>query len=495
MSLRARLIIGLLALATVGLLALAGITYAEQRNFLISRVDQQARAANTMPRGPVGDPYHGFGGLRGPRDADDHGPRGVTGGTWVGERTAAGATTGACVSCYSTTAADPDLPANLPTDQVITVKDTTSSTRYRVAARPDSDGGLQIAAVPLTETDQTLHRLLRIEGLVIAAILAALGALSWLLVRIGLRPLDRMGVTAGQIAAGDLSHRVDETNAKTEVGRLGLSLNRMLDRLEQAFAERQASEDRLRRFLADASHELRTPLASIRGYAELFRIGAARDPDNTEKAMTRIEAEAARMGVLVEDLLTLARLDEVREEIRAAVDVGRIAGDAVDDARATAPDREIDLIAEPHCVVSGDPHQLRQVLANLVRNALVHTPAGTPVEVGVHRENETIVLEVRDHGPGLPAGDADALFERFWRSEGGRERGKAGAGLGLAIVAGIVGAHGGEVRGENVPDGGARFTVRLPARAPAKPDWSRPPRSERVGPPSFPDPQEETSHG
>jgi two-component system OmpR family sensor kinase len=472
MSLRARLIIGLLALATVGLLALAGITYAEQRNFLISRVDQQARAATSMPGGPAGDPYHGggYGGFRGPRDADDHGPRGLTGGTWIGERTASGTTMGSCVSCYSTTSTSrPDLPADLPTDRVITVKDTNSSTRYRVAARPDDNGSVHIAAVPLTETDQTLHRLLRIEGLVIAAILAALGALSWLLVRIGLRPLDRMGVTAGQIAAGDLSHRVDETNAKTEVGRLGLSLNRMLDRLEQAFAERQASEDRLRRFLADASHELRTPLASIRGYAELFRIGAARDPDNTEKAMTRIEAEAARMGVLVEDLLTLARLDEVREEIRAAVDVGRIAGDAVDDARATAPDRDIDLIAEPHCVVSGDPHQLRQVLANLVRNALIHTPAGTPVDVGVRRDGETVMLEVRDHGPGLPPGEPDALFERFWRAEGGRERGKAGAGLGLAIVAGIVAAHGGEVHAENAPDGGARFTVRLPARPAVEP--------------------------
>jgi two-component system, OmpR family, sensor kinase len=465
-SLRARLIIGLLALATVGLIALAGITYAQQRNLLLKRVDQQARAAADVGGPPGPGRYRGPFPGGGPRpDRDEHGPRGLTGGTWIGQRTADGTTRGECASCYAaTTTSRPDLPAELPTGHLITVKDTKSSTRYRVAAHRESDGTLGIAAVPLSETDQTLHGLLRSEALVLAAILLALGALAWWLVRIGLRPLERMGVTAGQIAGGDLSHRVQETSPKTEVGRLGLALNQMLDRLERAFAERQAGENRLRRFLADASHELRTPLASIRGYAELFRIGAARDPENTEKAMTRIESEAARMGVLVEDLLTLARLDEVRDNIRPDVDVSRLAGDAIDDARATAPDRSINLIAGPHCVVSGDPQRLRQVLANLLRNALVHTPPGTAVEVHVTCADDAVVLQVRDHGRGLPVDDTDALFDRFWRAEAGRERGKAGAGLGLAIVAGIVGAHGGQVRAENAPGGGARFTVRLPAK-------------------------------
>jgi two-component system OmpR family sensor kinase len=231
-------------------------------------------------------------------------------------------------------------------------------------------------------------------------------------------------------------------------------------------APRSASEDRLRTFLADASHELRTPLASIRGYAELFRIGAARDAEGTEKAMQRIESEAARMGVLVEDLLTLARLDEVRDLIREDVDLARLAGDAVDDARATAPDRDIDLRHTGNGHVIGDPHQLRQVLANLLRNGLVHTPPGTPIEVDVRDHGSAIVLEVRDHGPGLPNDDNDALFERFWRAEAGRKQGKAGAGLGLAIVAGIVAAHHGEVHAENAAGGGARFTVTLPAGAP-----------------------------
>jgi len=179
--------------------------------------------------------------------------------------------------------------------------------------------------------------------------------------------------------------------------------------------------------------------------------------------MARIESEAARMGVLVEDLLTLARLDEVRDLIREDVDLARLAGDAVDDARATAPDREIDLRHTGNARVVGDPHQLRQVFANLLRNALVHTPPGTPIDVDVREEGvNTVVLEVRDHGPGLPTDENDALFDRFWRAEAGRKQGKAGAGLGLAIVAGIVAAHHGDVRAENAPGGGARFTVTLP---------------------------------
>jgi two-component system OmpR family sensor kinase len=241
----------------------------------------------------------------------------------------------------------------------------------------------------------------------------------------------------------------------------------MLDRLEEAFAQRQASEDRLRRFLSDASHELRTPLAAIRGYAELYRMGATSEPEAVERAMRRIEDEAARMGVLVEDLLALARLDEERERVRRAVDVAELARNAVADARATAPDREIALDAEPGATVLADPDQLRQVLANLLRNAIVHTPAGTPVEVAVQRGGGDVRLRVRDHGPGLPGGDPAALFDRFWRAEGGRERGKAGAGLGLAIVAGIVAAHHGAVTAEDADGGGACFTVHLPAAAPA----------------------------
>jgi two-component system OmpR family sensor kinase len=236
----------------------------------------------------------------------------------------------------------------------------------------------------------------------------------------------------------------------------------MLDRLERAFKERQASEDRLRRFLADASHELRTPLASIRGYAELFQMGAKDDPEALESSMRRIEDESRRMGVLVEDMLTLARLDQLREPTHEPVDLSQIAADAAADARATAPDRAIELHVNGPALVHGDAQQLRQVVANLVRNALVHTPPGTPVDVTVDSQDGEARLTVRDHGPGLPAGDPARLFQRFWRAEGGRARGRGGAGLGLAIVNEIVTAHGGSVRATNAEDGGARFTVRLP---------------------------------
>ena len=302
----------------------------------------------------------------------------------------------------------------------------------------------------------------------IAGVLALIGGFALVVVRVGLLPLDRMGHTAAAIAGGDLSHRVETTDPRTEVGRLGAALNRMLDRLEDAFAAREASQERLRRFIADASHELRTPLVSIRGYAELYRMGAARDEEDVAKAMRRIEDEAARMGVLVEDLLTLARLDEVRAAPHGPVDLAQLARDAVDDARVDRARPRDHAARRRRARVTGDADQLRQVLVNLLRNALVHTPGGH-ADRG-HRRRLGRRSTVRDHGPGLPGDDPDALFERFWRSEGGRERGKGGAGLGLAIVAGIVDAHGGTVSAANAPDGGATFEVRFP-RAEPKGAW------------------------
>lgn len=486
MSLRTRLIAGLLAIAAIGLLVAGGVTYAEQRSFLLERIDRQADAAlNAVDRrlefpageepnifGPGGDrpgrPPRGGGG---PGDLVNLPP-----GTYGQQRGADGTVTGSVVLFLNGQEAPspPQLPDGLPADRVLDVDSRNGQLRYRVFTRDDPGGGagaLTVVAIPLTEVDSTLDRLLVVEAFVIAGVLAALAIASFLLVRLGLRPLDRIGQTADAIAAGDLSRRVTPATSRTEVGRLGLALNAMLARLEHAFSRQQASEDRLRRFLADASHELRTPLSSIRGYAELFRIGAARDEADVEKAMTRIEQEAARMGVLVEDLLTLARLDELPDIEPQAVDLGTLARDAVDDARATAPDRAIDVRATPGSIVAGDPHQLRQVFSNLLRNALVHTPAGTAVDVAVEDAGAgELLITVRDHGPGLPDGESDALFERFWRTDPGRGRGRAGAGLGLAIVAGIVGAHGGQVAAANAPGGGAAFTVRLPRQAATAPE-------------------------
>jgi two-component system, OmpR family, sensor kinase len=465
-SLRGRLIAGLVATAAIGLLALGAITYFEQRSFLSARVDEQARAAPAAVDRALSDRNAPAGFSDPDRDGRNHGGPGGPGGAppgppygTYGERREPDGTKETTVFGYVT--AHPDLPAKVPIGRLFTVDGTSG--RYRAYARADLDGATTIAAVPLRETDQTLNRLLVVLGLVIAGVLVILGCVAWAVVRVGLLPLDRMGHVAGAIAGGDLSHRVEPTDPRTEVGRLGIALNAMLDRLERAFAEREASQSRLRRFIADASHELRTPLASIRGYAELFRMGAVHDRAEIERAMRRVEEEAARMGVLVEDLLTLARLDQVPEVPHAELDLGPLARDAVHDARATAPDRRIELHGDREAQVVGDAYQLRQVLANLLRNALVHTPEGTPVEVTVTSRDGEARVEVRDHGPGLPAGDSDALFERFWRAEGGRERGRGGAGLGLAIVAGIVDAHGGRVHAANAVGGGASFVVELPA--------------------------------
>ena len=467
-TLRARLVAALLLLVTAGLLALAGITYAEQRSFLYHRVGEQAQAAiSAVQRMPDGDGRspHVDGG------PGDHGT-GLPLGTFGEQRDAAGTVVSAGFLgedlLSGTGLVSPELPANLHAGDLRTVD--SRGARYRVYAQTGIGGGLTAVAVPLREVDQNLSRLLLVEGFVVAAVLLLVAGVAWVIVRVGLRPLERIGHTAGRIAAGDLSHRVGEVDERSEVGRLGRAFNAMLDRLEEAFRRRQASEARLRQFLADASHELRTPLASIRGYAELYRIGAARQPADLDKAMRRIEDESARMGVLVEDLLTLARLDRVADAPHENVDLGLLARDAVDDARAMAPERDIGLTADDDLVVCGDEHQLRQVLGNLLRNAIVHTPVGTAVDVAARREGDEILLRVRDYGRGLPANGGE-IFERFWRAEGGRERGKAGAGLGLAIVDGIVRAHAGRVTAFNARTGGACFEVELPAavrvRAPA----------------------------
>jgi two-component system OmpR family sensor kinase len=481
-SMHARLVAGVLVIGAAGLLLLGGVTYGEQRSFQLKRVDQQIHAAqgpvraDLERRGVLPDAGHdeGHRGGSGPGgggsgepplggDPDDGPPP----GTYGQLRDARGRILGSTLLANGQTiTARPSLPSKVSPGKAITVgAQKGSKARYRVRVTTlAGTSDLLVIAVPLHGVEQTLHRLLLVEGLVIAGVLLAMGAAAWLVVRIGLRPLDRIGLTAGRIAGGDLSHRAESTDPRTEVGRLGGAFNSMLDRLEVAFAQRRASEERLRQFLADASHELRTPLASIRGYAELYEMGAARDPAEVEKAMRRIEDEATRMGVLVEDLLALARLDEVAEAPHVEVDLGALARDAADDAGVTAPDRRIEASSDGPAHVLGDPHQLHQVLANLLRNALIHTPAGTPIDVAVTNGAREVSVAIRDHGPGLPPGVHPAtLFERFWRSEGGRERGRSGAGLGLAIVSGIVAAHGGRVEADNAPGGGAVFTVHLPA--------------------------------
>jgi two-component system OmpR family sensor kinase len=305
-------------------------------------------------------------------------------------------------------------------------------------------------------------------------VLAGLGVAAWLIIKHDLRPLEAMADTADVIAAGDLSQRVEPAEPRTEVGRLGLSLNAMLAQIEVAFAERAATEEKLRRFLADASHELRTPLTSIRGYAEVFERGAKDDPEDLATAMRRIEEESKRMGVMVDELLLLARLGEGREPEREPVDLARVVSDAVGDARAADAARDISLDAPAELVVTGDEHQLRQVVANLLGNARKHTPAGCPVQVRLRAEGAddgradatgkagAAVLEVADEGPGLTPEIAAKVFEPFYRADKSRTRQSGGAGLGLAIVAAIVEAHGGSVALRTQAGQGATFSVRLP---------------------------------
>jgi two-component system OmpR family sensor kinase len=464
MSLRLRLLLALIALTAVGLLVAAFVSRSALKSYLYDRVDQQVEDAvmpglrllalrdftQRIPPGAIPVPSP-----EGPASQ-------LPPGTFVQLRDARGrAVRGRVFSYGEPNLPRPDLSSGLPLNhlsgnpsagfEVSTVGARSGGDEFRVAALAPTDGsGSLIVAVTL------------IEAIVTAAVLAALAALAWWVLRIGLRPLEEMEQTAGEIAAGDLSRRVEPSTRSTEVGRLGAALNAMLGQIEEAFAQRRASEDRMRRFLADASHELRTPLSSIRGYAEVFRIGAASEPEEVERAMRRIEQESERMGGLVNDLLTLARLDEVREPLREPVDLAELVAEACDDARAASPDRAITLIDTGSIELLGDRDQLRQVVANLLRNAAMHTPTGTPIEVSLEHANGIATLRVRDHGRGLPDGVGDLLFERFWRRGEARERNGGGAGLGLAIVSAIVSAHGGEVHAANAGDEGAEFTVSLP---------------------------------
>jgi two-component system OmpR family sensor kinase len=493
MSLRARLLLGLVALTAAGLVTAGIITYEAERSFLVSRVDQ-IFAGDTAKsfedyfdlRLGLKKPGPGDGGaggddqLFGPPGARPRpgGPFGVDTSPPVGSYGIYTSPSGkqSAREFGGSGASQPDLRSRIPLTPesslahptLVTVNSVAGSgLQYRVLRKKsDTGSGTLTIAVPLRDVSQTLTRLRNIELIVIAAILAALAASAWLLIRIGLRPLDRIAATAGAIAAGDLSRRVSPAGPRTEVGRLGLALNAMLGQIEEAFSERQASEERLRRFLSDASHELRTPLTSIRGYAELYRMGAVSDREETARSMARIEEEATRMGVLVEDLLALARLDEMPQTRREPVDLEPLVRDAAADAHAAAPDREVTVAVAGRHLAQGDASQLRQVLANLVRNVLTHTPPGSPIELSLSDSDGYVRVVVRDHGQGLPDGVAANVFERFWRAEGGRERGKAGAGLGLAIVAAIVAAHDGRVSAANAPGGGAAFAFEIPAVAP-----------------------------
>lgn len=459
LPLRVSLVAATLVLVACGLLVQGIAVTAILQHSLINRIDQLLLDASNgwaqTPRDVQPSPREGPNPARPPsnfyvRDIDP------SGGVWT---------------VLNDRNAEPELPADNDVGQFPTTLRSAdgSNVQWRAVSVHGSRGGLTTVAIDLSHIQAILRLLFWSRVAIGAVVLAVLGAAGYAVVHRSLRPLTQVEQTAASIAAGQLDRRVPERDPRTEVGRLSSALNGMLAQIQQAVASSEesaekarSSEDRMRQFITDASHELRTPLTTIRGFAELYRQGAARD---VEMLMSRIESESQRMSVLVEDLLVLARLDAQRPLERRHVDLLALASDAVHDARAIAPTRTVALATMngpgvPE--VLGDDARLRQVLNNLVANALQHTPEGAGVTVRVGTDGNSAVVEVVDEGPGMSQQDAQRVFERFYRADSSRARVSGGTGLGLSIVESLIYAHGGSVTVATAPGRGCRFRVALP---------------------------------
>jgi two-component system OmpR family sensor kinase len=454
LSLKARLVLGVIVLSAIGLAAADVATYTSLRSFLVQRTDESlqnvARAAeHDLRRGCAG--------------SQSRPPPGASPGDFFQVRRDGEALCTRQVAALGDTAepSPPRLPATIGAPSSFTADAADGGGRYRVRADVSFGGDTIVVATSLDDVDATLRRLLLIMLAVTGGVLVALAALGLWVVRLGLRPLAAIEATAAGIAGGDLTRRVERAEPRTEVGRLGLSLNAMLGQIESAFEAQAASERRLRRFVADASHELRTPLSAIRAYAELFKRGAERRPADLARSMEGITRESKRMSVLVDDLLLLARLDEGRPLERESVELDEVVSEAVETAQTVEPERPIALDTEPASVL-GDRDRLRQIVDNLLGNVRSHTPAGAPVSVRVACQNGNALVEVADSGPGLGPEEAGRVFERFYRADPSRARASGGVGLGLSIVAAVAEAHGGSVAAESEPGRGATFRITLP---------------------------------
>ncbi|HEY3894411.1 MAG TPA: HAMP domain-containing sensor histidine kinase [Pseudonocardiaceae bacterium] len=479
-----RLVAAVLALVALALGVAGAATTTALHRYLLEQVDSQLGAAGSRILAGHRDP--GFG-LPPPGQGDDRSGSGrlrLPSAFSVAITDENGVLVDSLYSPVQAGLPGPALPAWTPEQAAgrhghpMTVPATGGGGQWRLLAIPLPDGsGTLLIATSLETVDATRSQLAFLELIVGGVVLVLLAGVGYLVVHSSLKPLAEVKDTAEAIAAGDLSRRVPVHPPRTEVGQLSGALNGMLAQIESAFQTQRASEaaarsseERMRRFVADASHELRTPLTSIRGFAELYRQGAAGD---VPRLMDRIESEAARMGLLVEDLLLLARLDAQRALARTPVDLVVLAADAVHDARALAPDRPVtlevtsdDTSEQRVPVVLGDESRLRQVLGNLMTNALAHTPAGTPVIIAVRTEPGWAVISVADQGPGLAPQDAQRVFERFYRADSSRARSRGGGtGLGLSIVAALTAAHGGVAELDTAPGAGAVFRIRLPLAA------------------------------
>ena len=345
---------------------------------------------------------------------------------------------------------------------------TADDLHYRVIATslPSGQGSVLISS-SLENVSKTLKELGFLFLLISLLVLALVGLLARAFIRLSLKPLSEVEVTAAAIAGGDLSARLPQSRPTTEVGKLTTSLNRMLERIEESFAVRVESESKLRRFVADASHELRTPLTAIRGFAELHRQGAVSGEEKTKELVGRIEKESIRMGSLVEDLLLLARMDQTPELAKEPVDLDTLVHEVVASARAAGRDHPITInIPSGDNFVLGDSIRVHQAIANLLANARTHTPSGTPITVAIKElENETTIT-VADKGPGLSHADQEKIFERFYRADTSRARTKGeGSGLGLSIVDAVMKAHGGSVSVLSELGQGCEFTLHFPITA------------------------------
>jgi two-component system OmpR family sensor kinase len=490
--------VGLAVLVLGGLLVFGAGTYLSLDHFLRGRLDQQlTTAAQSIAQSqrPQGDGLHHDGGLppggststtlplqpgggpTTPDSVDDNLIHNLVGpdlyvavldadGSTV-HTTPARTTTGAGAPELSTAARTGALPRTGA--EVIDSSAAKGGSAERVAVAALPDGGRVVVAGTLRPVTQTLHRLLLIEAAAGATVILVTIGLGVALARMATKPLEDIAEAADAISAGDLDRRLTITDPRTEAGRVGTAFNAMLADIQQAFARRDATERRLRRFVADASHELSTPLTSIRGYAELFHRGLADRPDDLATAMGRIEAESVRMSRLVDDLLLLAKLDSGRPLEARPVDVVAVVNDAASDLRVVAPDWPVTVEAPDTLLVLGDEDRLRQVVANLTSNAHRYTPPGTAIILRARADRDRGVIEVADQGPGLDEEQAAMVFERFYRVDAARSRAAGGSGLGLAIVASLTESMGGQATVDTAPGRGTTFRISIPLAAPATP--------------------------
>lgn len=479
LTLRQRLLAGILIISALGMIGLAAATYIEERGFLYSRLDAQLLLAPRQVTATLSKegifPY----GTPEPNPATN-----LPQGSYGELRTLQGQILQRVYYSYGQKETGPNLPSNIPLGRIFSVSG------YLVLAEPVGQGLLgpesgelllptqpliAVAALPTSDTTSTLDQLLFIESIVVLVVLALIATLSLLVVRLGLSPLRRFAGTAEEISSGNLEKRLEEPGGRSEIQDLATSFNVMIDHLHQALdaqgqalKEKEASEERLRRFVADASHELRTPLTSILGYAQLWRIGGLKDRAKQDEAIKSIEKEAVRMTALVKDLLALAKLDQKPSIARESFDLGAVVLDVLQDARRRFPERELvfELVeagsaknGDSPVMSLGDKEASRRIVINLVENACQHGQGKVTVVLRVDKNK--VILEVFDEGPGIPE-PPERAFERFWRASAGREREGGGTGLGLAIAKELTEGQGGGISVENVPGSGAHFIVSLP---------------------------------